>query len=111
MDKGGKGCEIVISGKLRGQRAKSMKFRDGYMLKTGQAVKTYVDKAIRHVMLRQGVMGVRVAIMKPYDPKGEIGGATILQPDVIRVLEPKEEDEEEATPTIPSGPAPVAEST
>merc|ERR1712194_852208 len=33
MENGAKGCEIIISGKLRAQRAKSMKFKDGYMLK------------------------------------------------------------------------------
>ncbi len=35
MESGAKGCEIVISGKLRGQRAKAAKFRDGYMVKSG----------------------------------------------------------------------------
>merc|ERR1712241_558513 len=29
MENGAKGCEVVVSGKLRGQRAKSMKFTDG----------------------------------------------------------------------------------
>ncbi len=36
MESGAKGCQIVISGKLRGQRAKAAKFRDGYMVKSGQ---------------------------------------------------------------------------
>merc|ERR1712128_417596 len=31
MESGAKGCEVVISGKLRGQRAKAMKFTDGLM--------------------------------------------------------------------------------
>ncbi|XLS98048.1 hypothetical protein HN51_040783 [Arachis hypogaea] len=29
MENGAKGCEVIISGKLRAQRAKSMKFKDG----------------------------------------------------------------------------------
>ena len=35
MEQGAKGCEVVVSGKLRAQRAKVMKFKDGYMIKTG----------------------------------------------------------------------------
>ena len=55
MESGAKGCEIVVSGKLRGQRAKSMKFVDGLMIHTGQPGVDYVDTAIRHVYLRQGL--------------------------------------------------------
>jgi len=29
------GCEIIISGKIRGQRAKSQKYKAGYLLSTG----------------------------------------------------------------------------
>ena len=36
-ESGAKGCEIVVAGKLRGQRAKAMKFRDGYLIKTGNS--------------------------------------------------------------------------
>merc|ERR1712130_125037 len=55
MENGAKGCEVVVSGKLRGQRAKAMKFTDGLMIHTGHPVTEYVDTAVRHVMLRQGV--------------------------------------------------------
>ena len=37
MEQGAKGAEVIVSGKLRAQRAKSMKFSDGYMIKSGQA--------------------------------------------------------------------------
>ncbi|KAG6733314.1 hypothetical protein I3843_01G211700 [Carya illinoinensis] len=53
MESGAKGCEVIISGKLRAQRAKSMKFKDGYMISSGQPVKEYIDSAVRHVLLRQ----------------------------------------------------------
>ena len=55
MESGAKGCEVVVSGKLRGQRAKSMKFVDGF--DDPQWVNQphhYVDTAVRHVYLRQG---------------------------------------------------------
>jgi len=84
MENNAKGVEVVVSGKLRGQRAKSMKFRDGYMIKSGQPTKTYVDTAIRHVLLRQGVLGIKVCIMLPWDPNGKIGPSVPL-PDVVEV--------------------------
>jgi small subunit ribosomal protein S3e len=65
-----------------------MKFKDGYMLKSGHAVEHFVDKAIRHICLKQGVLGIRVAIMLPYDPQGKTG-TNHMQPDVVTVHEPK----------------------
>ena len=54
MESGAKGCEVVVSGKLRGQRAKSMKFTDGFMIHSGYPIQEYIDMAVRHVYLRQG---------------------------------------------------------
>ena len=81
MESGAKGCEVkpnlnihqsfarhsfkyqvVVSGKLRGQRAKSMKFVDGLMIHSGDPVNDYVDSACRHVLLRQGVLGIKVCL-------------------------------------------------
>eukprot|EP01156_Anaeramoeba_ignava_P011640 Anaeramoba_ignava/a484217_275.p1 GENE.a484217_275~~a484217_275.p1 ORF type:complete len:232 (+),score=72.47 a484217_275:32-727(+) len=97
MDSGAKGCEIVVSGKLRGQRAKAMKFRDGYMLKTGTPSIEHVTKAVRHIKLKQGVLGVRVSIMLPYDPEEKKGGVTKRQPDSIHVFPPKDEVDAQTT--------------
>merc|ERR1712071_498258 len=90
MESGAKGCEVVISGKLRGQRAKAMKFTDGLMIHTGHPVTEYVDTAVRHVMLRQGVIGLKVKIMLPHDPAGKVGPKTPY-PDIVEIREPKEE--------------------
>ena len=60
MESGAKGCEVIVSGKLRAQRAKAMKFKDGYMISSGQPVNDYIDSAVRHVLLRQGVLGIKV---------------------------------------------------
>ena len=54
--------QVVVSGKLRGQRAKSMKFVDGLMIHSGDPVNDYVDAACRHVLLRQGVLGIKVKV-------------------------------------------------
>jgi len=90
MDNGAKGCEVVVSGKLRAQRSKAMKFQDGWMIHSGQPAQDYVSTAIRHVLLRQGVLGIKVKIMLPHDPEGKRGPKTPL-PDVVTILEPKEE--------------------
>jgi len=90
MESGAKGCEVVVSGKLRAARAKSMKFVDGFMIHSGQPIRDYVDTAVRHVMLRQGVLGIKVKIMLDWDPSGKIGPKKSL-PDVVNIMEPKEE--------------------
>jgi small subunit ribosomal protein S3e len=99
MDAGAKGCEVIVSGKLRAARAKSMKFSDGLLLHSGEPIRTYIDKATRHVLLRQGVLGVKVKIMMDYDPSGKRGPKTPF-PDNVRIKDPKEDDEEIVTKTI-----------
>jgi len=44
MESGAKGCEVVVSGKLRAARAKSMKFTDGFMIHSGQPVSSPILK-------------------------------------------------------------------
>ena len=39
-----------------------MKFVDGLMIHSGDPVNDYVDSACRHVLLRQGVLGIKVMI-------------------------------------------------
>merc|ERR1711968_251541 len=90
MESGAKGCEVTVSGKLRAQRAKAMKFKDGYFVSSGQPAREYVDKAVRHVLMRQGVLGTKVSIMLPWDPEGKMG-PKIPMPDVVTIYEPKED--------------------
>jgi hypothetical protein len=66
MESGAKGCEVIVSGKLRAQRAKSMKFKDGYMVSSGNPVRDYIDGATRHVLLRQ----VRITMGRNGDHRG-----------------------------------------
>jgi small subunit ribosomal protein S3e len=54
--------QVIVSGKLRAQRAKSMKFKDGYMISSGQPVNEYIDSAVRHVLLRQVCFSVIVVM-------------------------------------------------
>ena len=88
MDAGALGAEIVISGKLRTERARFEKFRAGYFPRCGDAALKYMKKAEAHVQLKPGIIGVRVKIMPP----------DAQFPDKIKVSEelPPEEVEEEA---------------
>lgn len=45
--------QVIVSGKLHAQRAKSMEFNDGYMMSSGQPVSEYIDSAVWHVLLGQ----------------------------------------------------------
>lgn len=89
-----KGCEVIVSGKLSQQRAKSMKFKKGYLISSGQARDDYMETAVRHVMLKQGVMGIKVNIMKEYDPKN-IQCASVPLPDFIEFLDTKKDEKDQ----------------
>eukprot|EP00020_Sapocribrum_chincoteaguense_P010613 CAMPEP_0170731496 /NCGR_PEP_ID=MMETSP0437-20130122/1075_1 /TAXON_ID=0 /ORGANISM="Sexangularia sp." /LENGTH=229 /DNA_ID=CAMNT_0011069721 /DNA_START=45 /DNA_END=734 /DNA_ORIENTATION=- len=94
-DAGARGCEVIVTGKLRAQRAKAMKFLDGYMIKTGQPKKDFVDIAVRHVMLKQGVLGVKVSIMLPDGEakKNDFFKEPERLPDTVLVKEPKRDED------------------
>ncbi|KAG9390098.1 Ribosomal protein S3, eukaryotic/archaeal [Carpediemonas membranifera] len=87
MEAGAKGVEIVVSGKLRAARAKSQKYRDGYILRTGQPGIDYVDTCTTALHMRQGVLGIQVKICLPTSRFDK----NAIQPDLVTVLEPKEE--------------------
>lgn len=67
-----------------------MKFVDGLMIHSGDPCNDYVDTATRHVLLRQGVLGIKVKIMLPWDSSGKTGPKKPL-PDNVSVAEPKED--------------------
>jgi len=85
-----KGAEISISGKLRGQRAKTQKYRAGYRVSTGQPKIDFISSAVRHVKLKQGIIGVQVKIMLP-EIVDLSAGAVKRLPDVVIVRQPKDE--------------------
>lgn len=90
MDAGALGAEIVISGKLRTDRARYEKFRAGYLPKSGEPPLKYMRKAEVHVQLKPGILGVKVRIMPP---DAEF-------PDKIQIVEelPREEEETAESP-------------
>jgi len=90
MEAGALGAEIIISGKLRTERARYEKFRAGYLPKSGEPPLKYLRKAELHVQLKPGIYGVKVRIMPPE--------ATF--PDQVKMPEepPTERAETEAKP-------------
>lgn len=77
MEAGALGAEIVISGKLRTERARFEKFRAGYLVKCGDPSLKYMQKAEVHVQLKPGIFGIRVRIMPP----------DAVFPDKIRIVD------------------------
>ncbi len=65
MKAGARGVEITIKGKITSQRARTEKFREGFVAKCGEPALLYVDHATVHVPRKSGVLGVTVKIMLP----------------------------------------------
>jgi len=59
------GVEIRLSGKLPGARAKTWRFAQGYLKKTGDEAKV-VDRAQAIARTKPGIVGVKVSILSPY---------------------------------------------
>src|SRR5512136_2068652 len=88
MDAGALGAEIVISGKLRTERARFEKFRAGYFPRCGEPALRNMRKAEVHVQLKPGIIGIRVKLMPP----------DAQFPDKIQII-PRPLDEEK--PVLP----------
>ena len=65
MEAGALGAEVIISGKLRTDRARYEKFRTGYLPKSGEPPRKYMRKAELHVQLKPGILGVKVRLIPP----------------------------------------------
>ncbi|EPR78917.1 40S ribosomal protein S3 [Spraguea lophii 42_110] len=87
---GGQGCVIEVSGKLKGQRARSVKTIDGKIIHAGQPKEEFMRYATTSVLLKQGIIGIKVGIMLPQDDEG-IKGPVYDMVDKIKVLPIKEE--------------------
>jgi small subunit ribosomal protein S3 len=92
MRAGAIGCEIIVKGKLSSRRARYQKFRQGTIAKTGEPASIFVDEADDTAVLKPGVIGIKVRIMRP-DAK---------LPGVIRINKPK--PREVKAPTVAAEP-------
>jgi small subunit ribosomal protein S3 len=65
MKAGALGCEIRLGGKLPSSRAKSWRFAQGYLIKTGDSAKV-VDRAQSRAETKPGTVGIKVSILSPH---------------------------------------------
>lgn len=80
MSAGAKGCQVIISGKLTGQRHRTEKFREGHIKYCGETKLTWMREGFAVAKKKLGAIGIKVQIM---DPNAKL-------PDEIEVKELKE---------------------
>lgn len=65
MDAGATGIQIKVGGKLAGsERSRFQKFRKGFVAFSGEYAETLVDKGYAQAMVKPGMIGIQVYIMK-----------------------------------------------
>lgn len=77
MSAGAKGCEIIIAGKLKGDRHKTAKFVKGNIKFCGETANQWMKKGYSQAKLKAGVIGVTVRIMDP----------NAVMPDAVRFMD------------------------
>ena len=77
MRSGAMGAEILISGKIPSTRAKTWRFYQGYLKKSGSVAHDDIATAYTVANLKTGIVGIQVRIMLPGTPL----------PDKIEILE------------------------
>lgn len=82
MNAGALGAELALSGKLPSERAKTWRFTQGYLKKTGDPSKV-VQKAIAQATTQMGVIGIKVSILPP---EAHIHDQIILDDKTMNIL-------------------------
>jgi small subunit ribosomal protein S3 len=90
MEAGARGAEIEVSGKLTGERSKSLKFVDGYIKHCGEPALMYVKEGQAQAAPKPGVIGVKVKIMPP----------GVKLPDEIEFIGMEEEEEKKVAKPV-----------
>ncbi|MGI0054283.1 MAG: 30S ribosomal protein S3 [Thermoplasmata archaeon] len=110
MESGARGCQVILSGKLTGERHRTERFKAGTIKYCGEGVRLFIDKGFYQARLKPGVIGVNVWIMHP----------SAKLPDEIKVksvtahVPPAAVDlpaAETAEPVPPASDAPAGEAT
>ncbi len=85
MDRGALGCEIIMTGKLKGPRGRMEKMVDGYIKHCGEVAEEVVDRGYAIAKVKAGVIGVQVWIVK----------SDAARPDAFRLIHVNKKGEEE----------------
>jgi small subunit ribosomal protein S3 len=84
MGAGAKGCQVIIAGKLTGERHRTAKFTAGHIKHSGETANIWMEEGHATALTKPGVLGVKVLIMNP----------NAKLPDEVKVLPIKKEIEE-----------------
>jgi small subunit ribosomal protein S3 len=97
MESGARGCQVILSGKLTGERHRTERFKAGTIKYCGEAVLLWMDKGFYQARLKPGVIGVTVWIMKPtaklpdeIHVKGVVAPTVAPPQETLPPLEPAE---------------------
>ncbi len=101
VEAGGKGCLVIIAGKLTGQRHRTEKFKAGHIKYCGEPRNLWMDKGFAVAKLKPGVIGVTVEIMNPL---AKLPDEIEVKPAVPVAAEPVPEP----APEMPAEEAPAA---
>jgi len=63
MESGAVGIQIILAGKLAA-RSRTQKFKDGFVAHSGDYAEKLVDKGYTQAILKLGIIGIKVKIMK-----------------------------------------------
>jgi small subunit ribosomal protein S3 len=66
MAAGAKGCQVIISGKLIGQRHRVEKFKEGHIKYCGEPARIWMNEGFAVAKKKTGVIGIKVQIMDPH---------------------------------------------
>jgi len=99
MDAGARGCQVVISGKLTGERHRTEKFREGHVKYCGETKKQWMKMGFAVAKKKPGIIGIKVQIM---DKNARL-------PDEVHILtvEEKLKMDGKSIPIPGAGPAPA----
>jgi len=120
MEAGGKGCLVIIAGKLTGQRHRTVKFKAGHIKYCGEPRNLWMGLGFASAKLKPGIIGVTVEIMNPRAklpdeieiraPSLEAAAEVAPEPEESvetlaetgkAVVPPLDEDADEAEPLLP----------
>jgi small subunit ribosomal protein S3 len=104
MESGARGCQVILSGKLTGERHRTERFKAGTIKYCGEAALYQIQKGFYPARLKPGVIGVNVWIMRPnvrLPDEVRVKGAAEMPKPVVVELPPEEPD----TPAAPAGDA------
>jgi small subunit ribosomal protein S3 len=93
MESGARGCQVIIAGKLTGQRHRTEKFKQGHIKYCGHPKLLFMQQGFAAAKLKPGIIGVTVQIM---DPNARL-------PDEIEIIPPPPEPAPQ--PAAPVAPA------